>query len=187
MRRIGRAFWLGIAGSLIIAVLTACGGGGGGGGGPTAPPPPPMGIVYTGATGGGAGFTLTQASVTATTLTLDLQANGVTDLYGVALDLQFPSQLFNFVSATEQPFLGQSGAVATTLQATEASPGVLVVGFSRLGQVAGVSGTGALVRIQFQAIASGSGGFAYADNQAFSPNDTLGGLSWQGGSVQVNL
>ncbi|MEM7482709.1 MAG: cohesin domain-containing protein [Acidobacteriota bacterium] len=172
---------------VLLLLLPGCGGGGGGGGPTAPPPPPPQGIVFTPATGGGVTISMVQVGQNATTLTLDVTATGVTDLYGVAFDLQFPSQLFDLVNSSEQPFLSQSGGTPTTLQVNEVSAGQVVVGFTRLGGVSGVSGTGALVRLTFQAKASGSGGFAFSRNQTFSPAGTLGGISWLGGSVQVTL
>jgi hypothetical protein len=77
---------------LVLALLlTACGGGGGGST-PTEPPPPPppaAGIILTpqAAPGVNSLDLASGAATTATTLVLELRANQVTDLYGVAFDL----------------------------------------------------------------------------------------------------
>ena len=50
----------------------------------------------------------------------------------------------------------------------ESPSGTLVIGLSRLGQVAGRTGTGSLLRLEFSRRAAGSGDLVFADNQAFN-------------------
>lgn len=179
---------------LLIAAtsLLSCGGGGGsrGGGGPTAPPtatPAPASIGFTAtATGGANSLALTRTSSDATTLVLSLEATSVTDLYGVAFDLLYPADVLAFGALVEGPFLDQGGSVDTTLQVAETPPGTLVVGLSRLGQVSGRTGTGALLRLEFERRAAGSGDLRFQGNQAFNAaGDPIPGIVWSGGRVVV--
>ena len=171
---------------LAVLVLAACGGGGGGGGGtPTSPtPPPPPGIVFT-ATGAAGANSLALASgsgTTATTLILELRANQVTDLYGVAFDLSYPSAQLQFTRVTAGPLLA-GGAV----QASVTSPGTLVVGGTHLGNVAGANGSGVVLTLELNAVAAGGGSFTFSRNSALSSRgQPIGGISWVAGSVQVN-
>lgn len=174
--------------ALIVAVALACGGGGGGGGGgptePTPPPPPPPGIVFTaqGTAGANTLFLASGAATTATTLILELRANQVTDLYGVAFDLTYPSTQLQFVRVTPGPLLANGAA-----QAAAGGTGTLIVGGTRLGNVAGATGSGVVLTLEFTAVAAGTGSFAYARNSALdSDGDTVTGLAWLAGSVQVN-
>jgi hypothetical protein len=174
-----------------LALLALACGGGGGGGGPTAPTPTPTptptpspSIVFTaqGTPGVNAIFLASGAATTATTLVLEVRANQVTDLYGVAFDLSYPSALLQFSRATAGPLLGSSGSV----QAVVSTPGTLVVGGSHLGAVAGATGSGIVLSLEFTATAAGQGSFAFARNSAFaSTGQTLSGTSWLAGSVQV--
>jgi cohesin domain-containing protein len=177
-------FVLGVLGVLFV---TACGGGGGGGGGPTAPnppPPPPPGITFTSAGVAGAN-SLALASgtgTTATTLFLELRANQVTDLYGVAFDLTYPSAQLQFTRVTAGPLLA-GGAV----QASATAPGTLVVGGTHLGNVPGASGSGVVLTLEFNAVTAGSGSFTFSRNSALSSHgQPITGISWVAGSVQVN-
>jgi hypothetical protein len=171
----------------LLALLALACGGGGGGGGPTEPTPTPTpapGIVFTpsGSPGTGAIFLSGGTATTATTLVLEVRANQVTDLYGVAFDLTYPSTQLQFVRATAGPLLGANGSV----QAVVSAPGTLVVGATHLGAVPGATGSGVLLTLEFSAVTAGQGSFAYARNSAFaSTGQTLSGISWLAGSVQV--
>jgi hypothetical protein len=171
-----------------VAVL-ACGGGGGGGGGggptePTPPPPPPPGFVFTaqGTPGANTLFLASGAATTATTLVLELRASQVTDLYGVAFDLTYPNTQLQFVRVTPGPLLANGAA-----QAAASGTSTLIVGGTRLGNVSGATGSGVILTLEFTAVAAGSGSFAFARNSALdSDGDTVSGVAWLAGSVQVN-
>jgi general secretion pathway protein D len=168
---------------LLLLPLLACGGGGGGGGGPTEPPPPLPGIVVTPASAPATGVSIaTGAATTQTTLILEIRANSVTDLYGVAFDLRYPSTILQLVQASSGPFLGNA-----TLQSVPGSgTGVLIVGLSKLGAAAGTSGSGVLMTLEFRAIAAGQGSFTFEQNSAVNPaGQPITGFGWAAGTVQV--
>ena len=82
--------------------------------------------------------------------------------------------------------LSLSGDGTTSLQTAESPSGRVVVGLSRLGQVAGRSGTGSLLRIEFRRRATGSGDLRFERNQAFNPaGNQIPGIVWSGGRVTV--
>ena len=174
--------------ALIVALVVACGGGGGGGGGgptePTPPPPPPpAGIAFTaqGTPGANSLFLARGAATTATNLVLELRANQVTDLYGVAFDLTYPDTQLQFVRVTPGPLLANGAA-----QAAAAGTDTLVVGGTHLGNVAGATGSGVVLTLEFSAVAAGTGSFSFARNSALdSDGDTVAGMAWLAGSVQV--
>jgi hypothetical protein len=169
-----------------LLALTACGGGGGGGGGPTAPPPVTKGFVFTPGTGT-TGITLTQgAATTTTTFILEVRANSVTDLYGLAFSLQYPNTVLRYVGATAGPFL--SGANLQATGGTGGAAGTVIVGLSKLGTSAGSNGSGVLLTLEFQAIATGTGAFSFSRNTAIdSRAQTLTELSWSAGTITVTL
>ena len=176
----GRALLL-----VLPLLLTACGGGGGGSSPsePTPPPPPAAGIVLTpqGTPGANSLYLASGAATTTTTLVLELRANQVTDLYGVAFDLTYPATQLQFVRATAGPLLN-NGAV----QAVASSPGTLVVGGTHLGATPGANGSGVVMTLELNAVAAGSGSFAFARNSALnSTGATISGMTWLAGSVTV--
>ena len=179
MRRFGAA--------LLVLTLAACGGGGGGGGGgPTEPPPPPpptAAIVFTpaGAAGANSVFLASGAASTSSTLFLEVRASQVTDLYGVAFDLTYPSAQLQFVQATPGSLLGAAGSV----QAAPGAAGNLIVGGTHLGNVPGANGSGVIMTLQFNAIAAGGGQFSFSRNSALDSDGGLLPVTWVAGSVQV--
>jgi hypothetical protein len=167
---------------LAVGLLAACGGGGGGGG-PTAPPPVLPGFVFTpaGAAGANSLSLASGAATTATTLVLEVRATQVTDLYGVAFNLTYPSAQLQFVRATAGPLLG-TGAV----QATVSPVGTLIVGATHLGNVPGASGSGVVMTLEFSAGTAGTGSFAFTRNSALdSAGLPLPGITWVAGSVTL--
>jgi hypothetical protein len=168
---------------LLAVQIAACGGGGGGGGGPTAPPPPQPGIVVTPAAAPASGVSIAAgAGSNASTLILEIRASSVTDLYGVAFDLRYPSNLLQLVQASSGPFLG-----SPNLQSTPGgTAGTVVVGLSKLGTAAGASGSGVLMTLEFRSIAAGEGTFAFEQNTAInSAGATIDNFGWAGGTVRV--
>jgi cohesin domain-containing protein len=122
------------------------------------------------------------AGTTATNLILELRANQVTDLYGVAFDLAFPSTQLQFTRVTAGSLLS-GGAV----QASVTAPGTLVVGGTHLGNVAGANGSGVVLTLELSAVAAGGGSFVFSRNSALnSRGQPIAGVSWVAGSVQVN-
>jgi hypothetical protein len=174
----------------MVLAWPGCGGGGGGGGGsPTVPatPTPPPTITFTpSGTGGANSLALTRVSSDATSLVLSLEATSVTDLYGIAFDLSYPSDALTYRSATEGTFLDNNNTVDTSLQVAEMPAGTLVVGLSRLGEIPGRSGSGTLLRLEFTRKATGSGSLFFAKNQAFNASGAaIAGVVWSAGSVTV--
>ncbi|HEX4496722.1 MAG TPA: cohesin domain-containing protein [Thermoanaerobaculia bacterium] len=171
---------------LLVAtfLLGACGGSGGGGGTTTTEPPPPtLGFAFTpqGTPPADSLYLAVGAATTETTLVLELRTNQVTDLYGVAFDFTYPATQLQFTRVTAGPLLA-SGAV----QAAASSPGTLIVGGTHLGATPGASGSGVLMTIEFSALASGQGSFAFARNSALtSTGAAVPGLTWLGGAVTV--
>jgi hypothetical protein len=164
--------------------LAGCGGGGGGGSStPVEPPPPTAGFVFTpqGAPAVNSLYLANGAATTATTLVLELRANQVTDLYGVAYNFTYPATQLQFTRVTAGPLLN-GGAV----QAAVSSPGTLIIGGTHLGVTPGATGSGVVMTIEFSALASGSGSFAFARNSALdSTGAAIPGLTWLAGSVTV--
>lgn len=173
--------------SLVSFLSLACNGGGGGGG-PTQPTPTPSpsqpSLVFTPEGGGGSGVSLVAgAASTASTLILEVRANSVNDLYGVAFDLAYPSNLLQFVRATQGPLLAGG-----TMQVASGTAGNLVVGLSNLGPVPGTSGSGVLMTLEFRAAGAGQGSFSFSRNVAVnSAGQSINGLSWGTGTVRVTL
>jgi hypothetical protein len=170
---------------LFVLVFAACGGGGGGGGstGPTQPPPPTPGIVFTaaGAPPANSLYLASGTGSTATTLILEVRANQVTDLYGVAFDLAYPSAQLQFTRATAGPLLSNG-----SVQAVVSSAGTLIVGGTHLGTTPGASGSGVVMTLEFSAAGAGTGSFAFSRNSALdSTGKPVAGISWVAGSVTV--
>jgi len=170
-----------------VLSLAACGGGGGGSSPVEPTPTPPLtqpSLVFTPQGGGGSGISLTAgAASTATTLILEVRANSVTDLYGVAFDLGYPANLVQYVRATQGPLLAGG-----TLQVAGGTTGNLVVGLSNLGPVPGTSGSGLLMTFEFRAAGAGQGSFSFSRNVAVdSAGQSINGFSWGTGTVRVTL
>ncbi|HSL84676.1 MAG TPA: cohesin domain-containing protein [Thermoanaerobaculia bacterium] len=177
---------LGAGLALALAGL-GCGGGGGGGGG-TPPTQPPGSITFNGSSVAAPAVRLVRgAGSGSTVLELEVRGDQLASTYGIAFDLTFPSNLLRFDAFAEDGFLSQGGA-QTSLQVAQPTPGRLVVGHTRLGDVGAVSGSGTFMRLRFVAVGTGSGSFSFSANRVFdAAGRQVGGTAWGGGTVQVAM
>lgn len=151
-----------------------------GGGSPTAPASPVTtgGVSFSPTAAEGAAVAL-HGRASGSTLEIEVYAVGVDDLYGLSFELRFPADLLRYESH------GQG--VLPSLEATEAAPGELVVGATHLGPVAGLSGSAAIVVVNFTAIANGSGRLDFGGEEAFDSFGDRLALNWHGGTVAIDL
>ena len=173
---------------LLLLASLACGGGGGGGG--TTPPtdPGPTIVFLPAGAGGARTLELVSSSTSGARLTVALDVNAIADLYGVSFDLTFPSGFLRYVSAQEGSHLNAGGSLNTSLQVVESPTGNLVIGLSRLGDVAGAGGSGRLLFLSFEARSSGEGQLRFVGPTAFdSSGDAFAGLTWSGGTVRATF
>ena len=179
-RRVALSFALAAA---LVALGTACGGGGGGGGGgPVEPPAATLSFTPTSAAPANSVSLVRTNGTDPNLLVLELRATGVTDLYGVAFDLSYPSSL-RYDSTSEGTWLSSNGA-QTSLQVAEQT-GKLVIGHSRLGGIGGSTGDGTLLTLRFTAVTAGTGALTFSDTEAFNSGSVAYTVQWIGGSVAV--
>lgn len=119
---------------------------------------------------------------------LTLSVASVSNLFGVAFDLDFNPSLVSFVSANEGTFL--SPGCQTSLLTAENPAGKLIVGLSRLGaSCGGVSGSGTLMVFNFTSLnQAGTNNFSFSNNSlcllaGSSCNYVTG--SWLGASLII--
>lgn len=177
-----------------LSTLVACGGGGGGGGGGGLPPtqPPAVGAVFTpdGPAGNNSIALASGQGGGATSFVLDVVASGVSDLYGVSFDLQFPRNAMTLRpnQSSEGTFLSGPDDARTELIIQEQPAGTLVIGYSRLGQAGGVDGSGRLFSLEFALVNNGSGPLALSQTHTIDPfGETQSGVTWVGGSIVISL
>lgn len=117
---------------------------------------------------------------------LDVEAQTVTDLYGVSFVLNYPNHLLSYRrgSASEGPFL--NGDTRIELIVKQRTPGELTVGISKVREVPGATGSGLLLSLEFETRNAGTGSMALSEEAAV---DSLGqaqeDVNFIGGSVTV--
>lgn len=125
------------------------------------------------------------------TISIQVDIASVTDLYAVSFDLSYDPVVLNYTGTIEGGFMNQD-AQNTSMQAAllNGTAGQLVVGISRIGNIAGVSGSGTLVTISFQVI----GDYCSSDSIAFGNaylegpvQDSVITATWNGTTVDVIL
>lgn len=173
--------------ALLIAISAVVALPGCGGSSPTAPQPPPTPTTITfnpTAVVGLDSIGLAFASSTATELTLSLRTNNVSDLFGYGVDLVFDPSIIAFDSAEAGTFLDGEG-ITVALQVVEPTPGTLVIGQTRVGAVAGASGSGVLLTLRFRAAGAGGTSLTTATAAAFASDGSQQTTSFFGGTVTV--
>jgi hypothetical protein len=91
------------------------------------------------------------------TFTVDINIGSVTDLYGYQFDVSFNSTILQAVSSSEGSFLTTVGSTYFVPGTNDNSNGLLgATADTLLSAVPGVSGSGTLATLTFQAIGSGT-------------------------------
>ena len=182
MRGSTRRRWT-IATVVVMALSAACGGGGGGGGGGPTTPPPPTGINFTPSRAASANsLYLTEGAQTnVNRLFLEVRVNDVDELYGVAFDIVYPTNLLAFARAKEGNFFKGN----TSLLTEEKALGRVIVGHTNLGANEPESGSGLLMTLEFTPINNGSGALTFENEQAFTRGSLPMTIEFIAGNVSV--
>ncbi len=118
--------------------------------------------------------------------TISVNINNVSNLFGAAFDLIFDPNVLEFVSTKEGNFLGSDG-VSTWLNTAVSSEG-LIVGYSRIAQAGiptGISGSGTLMTLTFEALAEGTSTLNFQNNHLLDPEIEEIATNWKDGAVIV--
>ena len=140
-----------------------------------------------------ADITISPPNITASPnsqFTINVNVANVSSLFGAAFDLIFDPAVLQFVSAQKGTFLEQG---ASTNLLTSVSPsGTLIVGYSRLatdGAATGVTGSGSLITLTFNALTNGTSSLTFQNNALCDANSVSGCniilTNWTGGAVNV--
>lgn len=165
-----------------LAMMGACGGSS-----PTTPRPPPtptITFVSDNADAAANSIVLVMTATGTDSFTLTLTANSVTDLFGYALDIVFDTTMIALANSQFGVFLDAEG-ITVTSQMIQTPPGTLIIGQSRVGAVAGVTGSGALLTLDFTAISAGSTTIAIQNAGAFDSTGASMATEFVGGTVTV--
>jgi hypothetical protein len=117
---------------------------------------------------------------------VDVFIEGGDNVGSVPFHLRYNPAVLRFLPpATEGPFLGSDGTQVVFLASDTGGGGEVVVGLSRLGGAAGVSGSGGLATFQFEAVAPGDAGFAFTGASVKDPQAHALGASFTVVPVRV--
>ena len=126
-------------------------------------------------------------------LRIEVWAEDVTDLYGLSFALRFPKHLLRFPRSREEEFregtlLSADGTQDTVLLVRQ-NDNEIIVGLTRMGEAAGVSGSGHLLTLEFRG--QGVAGKRLLDlhrTRAFDATGAeIGHVSWLAGKVVVTV
>jgi len=130
---------------------------------------------------------LEQRSAGVDRLTLSVRMVEVQNVYGAAFEISYPQNLVRFSNFSQGGFLSGDGA-PVSIQVAENPVGNLIIGATRLGNVGGISGTGDLLLLNFNAVAPGSGRMNFRNASLRDPaNNVIPGVQFIGGNVQVSF
>jgi len=160
--------------------------------GPIVPPEPEPGVTFRPSAQPvpPESLALQVQSSTLEEITLVLRATEVEDLYGWAVDLVFDPEILSLASFQQGDFLeppAPDSDIDLITQLVEDPEGRLVIGQTRIGDVDGVTGTGDVLVLVFQAVeaAEGSTTLEPEDGASFDSDGTDLQLEILGGTVTV--
>jgi len=181
MRGVRRVSGLALGAAVTLAAL-ACGGGSN----PTAP----SGAISFAPDRNGTAPSIglrRGAGTSSTHLELELVANQVAGVHDVSVIVSVPADLLRYTDQRQGTFLTQDGALAALVATVlpPPFPGVLVVDVRPNG-APGISGSGVLYTLEFDAVAAGTGRVELVSPQARDAADQpIGGIDWVSGTATV--
>lgn len=133
---------------------------------------------------------LAQEAASGNLVTLAVNVSDTADVYGAGFDLAYDTSHVQFVDWTAGDLLETGGH--SPLYTVTTQPGLIVVGVSRNGAVAGVDVTGSatLIRLTFRVLSPGASDVAFSreflvDSQPPAPTPIVG-LEWFDGQFVAN-
>lgn len=91
-----------------------------------------------------------------TSLTVRVNVENVKELFAAPMKLTFDNKVLRLIDIRRGPFMSGDGAQVTFDQTKVDSPGMAIVGLNRIAGSGGVSGSGTLVTLVFQAVGAGT-------------------------------
>ena len=130
-------------------------------------------------------ISISQDTVQDNLLTLRIMATSLSvAASGAAFDLEFDSNLVNFVGYSPGIFYEGNSSVVYQVALQKGSDNKLVVGITQQAGP-GNTGSGALIELQFKAVGIGSSSLTFSNNNLTGPvtGEVIPGLTWSGGIV----
>lgn len=104
------------------------------------------------------------AAQAGTTVTYHIEIADIADLYGYQFSLNYDARYLRALSVTDGGFLGAAGTSTFGVLGTGDTPGLIDFVYGGLyGMVPGISGSGLLASISFEAIGAGSSELSFFD------------------------
>jgi hypothetical protein len=103
------------------------------------------------------------------TVVIEVVAENAEKVGSVPFHLRYNTGVLEYAGGQKGPFLESDGTEAVFLATDAGGGGEVVVGLSRLGGPAGVSGSGVLAMFQFTAVGPGDAGFAFTGASVKDP------------------
>ena len=174
---------------LMAAVgLIGCGGGSGDGGVTDPGPTVSANFLPVDTSPPQSSVALQKGPASGNLITVRVDVTGVSNVYGAAFELSFDGTLAEYVGFTRGSFLEQGGHTPT-YQVSSPAPGLVVVGVTRNGAVAGVgtSGSMPIVNLTFRVLKAGTGAVDLPDTVLYDAQiqpQPVTGIGWLSGSLQ---
>lgn len=117
-------------------------------------------------------------AVVGSTVNLNIQLNGVVDLYAYNFSLSFDPSVLQATGGTEGALLATGGSTYFDVGTIDNTTGLISYSFNTLvGAVPGVNGSGSLAQLSFNVLTAGSTALTFSDTIFL--NSSLGDVSLQ--------
>jgi general secretion pathway protein D len=97
------------------------------------------------------------------TFTVRLQAENVSELFSAPLRIRYDPQVLRLLDVARGPFLSGDGAQVNFSDSRDEASGLVIVNMNRVPGSGGITGSGVLLELKFQAVARGDGAVRLED------------------------
>jgi general secretion pathway protein D len=97
------------------------------------------------------------------TVTVNVQIDNVTELFSAPMRIKYDNKVLKLVEINRGDFLSGDGQQVTFSQTKAEQAGAAIIGMNRVPGAGGISGSGNLVTLKFQAIGKGVSAISFED------------------------
>jgi len=97
--------------------------------------------------------------------TVQVKIDNGSDIFAIPFDINYDPNVLEVTGLREGAYLRKDGGQTTFLNSIDKAAGKITVGLTRLGRIGGVSGSGAIMSVEFKALRRGTASLSFTNGK----------------------
>jgi general secretion pathway protein D len=99
------------------------------------------------------------------TFTVQVRIDNGSNVFAIPFDIDYDPNILEVTGLREGAYLKKGGGQTTFLNSIDKARGKITVGLTRLGRIGGVSGSGAVMSVDFKALRRGTASLSFGNGK----------------------